>query len=139
MKADLEAYLTANLPADIFVVDVVVSKNNNHINVYLDGDAGLNVDTCGKVSRELEAWLDEADQIPQQYTLNVSSAGVDQPLNKRRQFPKNVNRNLKVKTSATEYSGKLVLIDSGNLVLKTDKQKTVPLAFEDVKDARVEI
>jgi ribosome maturation factor RimP len=50
-----------------------------------------------------------------------------------------VNRNLKVRTLTTEYSGKLVLIDNDNLVLKTDKRKTVPLAFEDVKDARVEI
>jgi Uncharacterized protein conserved in bacteria len=139
MKADLEAYLTANLPDGIFVVDITVGKNNSHINIYLDGDAGLNVDTCGKVSRELETWLDEANQIPQQYTLNVSSAGVDQPLNKRRQFRKNVNRNLKVKTLTTEYTAKLVLVDNDNLVLKTDKGKAVPLAFEDVKDARVEI
>ena len=139
MEAELKSYLTANLPADIFVVDVSLSKNNSHVNIYLDGDAGLDVDTCGKVSRDLELWLDETEHVPQEYTLNVSSAGIDQPLNKRRQFRRNVNRNLRVKTTATEFAGKLILVDNTNLMLKTDKRQVVPLSFEEITEAKVEI
>lgn len=139
MKSRIETFLQDHLPSDLFVVAVTVSKSNNHINVYLDGDAGVTVDACGMVSRQLEGWLDEEAEVPQQYTLNVNSAGVDQPLVRWRQFRKNVNRHVSAKTLSGTYGGKLVLVDEHTLILKTDKNKTVPLTFDNLQEAKVEI
>jgi len=41
---------------------------------------GVTVDECAKVSRGLEPWLDELEQLPERYVLEVSSPGVDRPL-----------------------------------------------------------
>lgn len=139
MKTRILAYLEKHLPSDLFIVGVTLSKTNNHINVYLDGDAGITVDTCGKISRELESWLDEADEIPQEYTLNVSSAGLDHPLVNERQFKKNVNRNLSVQTVEAIYKGQLVLAGADGLMLKVPKKHPIPFKYSEIQEAKVEI
>ena len=47
---------------------------------------GVTVDECARVSRGLEAWLDELEQLPDRYVLEVSSPGVDRPLVRDRDF-----------------------------------------------------
>ena len=47
---------------------------------------GVTVDECAKVSRALEPWLDAHPGVPERYVLEVSSPGVDRPLNRRRDF-----------------------------------------------------
>ncbi len=47
---------------------------------------GVEIDECAKVSRGLEPWLDEHDDVPARYMLEVSSPGVDRPLHKDRDF-----------------------------------------------------
>lgn len=47
---------------------------------------GVTVDDCGRVSRALEAYLDERADLPETYVLEVSSPGVERPLVKRRDF-----------------------------------------------------
>ena len=44
------------------------------------GDPSVTVDDCVRVSRALEGWLDEHDEIPERYVLEVSSPGVERPL-----------------------------------------------------------
>jgi ribosome maturation factor RimP len=48
--------------------------------------SGVTVDDCARVSRELEPWLDAHASLPDRYVLEVSSPGVERPLNKRRDF-----------------------------------------------------
>lgn len=48
--------------------------------------SGVTVDDCAKVSRALEAWLDERPDLPERYVLEVSSPGVDRPLLKDRDY-----------------------------------------------------
>src|SRR5580765_4587343 len=43
-------------------------------------DDGVTVDECAKVSRDLSAIFDVEDVVPGQYTLEVSSPGLDRPL-----------------------------------------------------------
>lgn len=47
---------------------------------------GVTVDECAKVSRALEPWLDEHEQLSERYVLEVSSPGVDRPLVRSRDF-----------------------------------------------------
>ncbi len=44
------------------------------------GDPPVTLDDCARVSRALECWLDEHDEIPERYVLEVSSPGVERPL-----------------------------------------------------------
>ncbi len=58
---------------------------------------GVSVDDCAVVSRALEAWLDEHEALPERYTLEVSSPGVDRPLVRERDFVRFSGENVAVK------------------------------------------
>ncbi|MDD7276333.1 MAG: ribosome assembly cofactor RimP, partial [Bacteroidales bacterium] len=61
--------------SDKFVVNVSISKNNV-IGLYLDSDSSVTIDDCVKVSRYINERL---DRDVEDYELNVSSAGIDEP------------------------------------------------------------
>jgi ribosome maturation factor RimP len=48
--------------------------------------SGVTVDECARVSRALEPWLDEHEELPERYVLEVSSPGVERPLVRGRDF-----------------------------------------------------
>lgn len=80
-----------------FVVEVTISKHKPYkVSVILDGDQGINIDQCSELSRALSADLDQGDLIQENYLLEVGTPGLDQPLKLKRQYVKNVGRNLKV-------------------------------------------
>ncbi len=59
--------------------------------------SGVTVDDCVRVSRALEPWLDEHPEVPERYTLEVSSPGVERPLHRRRDFLRFVGSEVVVK------------------------------------------
>src|SRR4051794_17834098 len=74
---------------DQFLVDVIVSSRNvSKITVIIDGDHGVTIDDCGKISRALSEKLDalNLDTGTASYVLEVSTPGLDHPLKLRRQF-----------------------------------------------------
>ncbi len=50
------------------------------------GKGGVTVDQCAEVSRALEPWLEAKPEIPERYTLEVSSPGVERPLTRERDW-----------------------------------------------------
>ena len=50
------------------------------------GEPPVTVDDCARVSRELESWLDEHEEIPERYVLEVSSPGLERPLTRTRDW-----------------------------------------------------
>jgi ribosome maturation factor RimP len=93
--------------SDIFLVDVVLrgERTSKVIEVYVDTDTGISLDECSRISRELSATLDETDIMTGRYRLDVSSPGLDRPLQLRRQYEKNIGRLCRV--IAEENGGKI--------------------------------
>ncbi len=130
---------------DIFVVDIKVSAANA-IRVVLDADSGLSIDKCVAISRQVEHNL---DRDAEDFSLEVTSFGLTQPLKLKRQYIKNTGRNLNIRlTDGTTLKGKLVNVDDNILHLektltKKEIKEGVDAAFtvdiEDVKEAKVEI
>lgn len=131
-----------------FLVDVVASsKNLSKITVIIDGDHGVTIDDCGNVSRELSARLDEMDFGIGRYVLEVTTPGLDQPLKLRRQYAKNVGRNLKVhRRDKSILSGKLSRTDEQGIVLvqevkegRNRSEKELTITFDDIEKAFVTV
>ena len=81
--ADLRKLLQPPVVAlgfELVDVELAGSHHSPTLRVYIDGPAGVNVDDCARVSRQLSALLDVEDPLPGQYTLEVSSPGLDRPL-----------------------------------------------------------
>src|ERR1700759_5535101 len=81
---------------DIFIVNIKVKPINN-IKVYLDADSGFSIDKCTSVNRKLYALIEEGGMFPAgDFSLEVSSPGVDEPLHQMRQYKKNIGRKVAV-------------------------------------------
>lgn len=113
MKEKVEALVAKALQKNegLFLIDLSISPTNQ-IRVVLDGDTGVTVQDCIDFSREIEHNLDRDEE---DFSLEVLSAGVSEPLLQVRQYKKNVGRKLKVKTTEGETI-------EGDLVEATEEQ-----------------
>src|SRR5690606_30066500 len=94
------AQLTESAVKDrnIYLVDVVVSPGNR-IRIEIDRDEGLSVNDCAFVSRFIEQNLDREQE---DFEIQVSSPGLDQPFKILRQYRKNIGRKVEVVTKNGE-------------------------------------
>ena len=93
------------LDTDIFLVNFQVKPTNNY-KVYLDSDSGFTLEKSMKVNRQLRRAIEEAGIYPEgNYSLEVSSPGIDAPLKLRRQYQKNIGRKLEIELEQEEANG----------------------------------
>lgn len=98
---------------DCFVVEVTVAPDNR-INVEIDSDTGVDIDTCARITRAIEA---RYDRDVEDYELEVGSAGLTAPLKIRRQYEKNIGNDVEVLTrDGRKLTGRLTAVsDDGNI------------------------
>ncbi len=133
--------------ASHFVVEVVIGKHKPYkVSVFVDGDQGITIDHCSNLSRALSEDLDKLDLIADNYTLEVGTPGLDQPLKLKRQFVKNIGRNLKVvKKDKTILQGKLAAVSEEGVTLEVEQKekgkkaeiKPVEIPFSEIEKAIV--
>ena len=89
-------------PMGIEVVDVEFKQGRSpSLTVYIDTENGVDLDTCEKYHRAIDAPLDELDPtFGAAYTLNVSSPGLDRPLKTERDFSRAQGKKVEVKLYA---------------------------------------
>ena len=130
-----------------YLVQVKVSPANN-IKVFLDGDDGITIEKCIKINRALYRHLEEQQTFPaDDFSLEVSSSGVGEPLLLHRQYVKNIGRFVEVKTNDDqELEGELKAVSETEMVLQTTTGKGKKLeikehniAFSNIKSTTVQI
>lgn len=127
----------------LFIVKVILkgTVGNQRLIVLLDGDQGVTIDQCGSVSRKLAEVIEERGLIEDKYFLEVSSAGVDFPLQYVRQYKKNIGRSLKVDLKdGTTVSGELQEVNDEMIVLveKVKKEtKSHQVKFNEINKSMV--
>jgi ribosome maturation factor RimP len=81
---------------EYFLVEVRIRPTNN-ITVFLDGDKGISIERCVAYNRQLYKQIEETGLFPaDDFSLEVSSPGLDEPLKLLRQYKKNVGRKVEV-------------------------------------------
>lgn len=139
--------VTRNLSPDKFIVEVLIfgKKIPKRVLVIIDGDAGVTIDDCADISRKLSKELENPSFFGgENYILEVSTPGLDQPLKLRRQFQKNIGRNLKVKLQESQEEGKLREVTEDHIVILQEKgtgkkkeEKEVRIPFAEIDKAFV--
>lgn len=89
------------------------------IQLYLDSDEAVTYEHCVKISRFLEAEIEEHGWLGEKYTLDVSSAGVGSPLLLKRQYYKNIGRNVtvEVKDDHKHIKGELAEVTDSHITV----------------------
>lgn len=132
----------------LFLIDLAFLPGNK-IKVVVDGDSGISLKECIRISRNIEHNLDREED---DFALEVTSPDISEPLKVNRQYIKNINRVLEVKTDDRIIEGTLkeVTDDSIKLVWKAREpkeigkgkvtvEKAVTIAHKDIAEAKVKI
>ena len=106
-------------------IEYISAGNNSILRLFIDHDNGIDVDDCAEVSRQVGAILDVEDPISSEYSLEVSSPGVDRPLFEIKHFETVIGETVNVKLSIPlngrrKFKGQLVAIDNNNLIIEVD-------------------
>ncbi|MES2704032.1 MAG: ribosome maturation factor [Bacteroidota bacterium] len=130
---------------DVFIVNIKVKPVNN-IKVFLDADSGFSIEKCSSVNKRLYAEIEATEMFPDgNFSLEVSSPGVDEPLLQRRQYTKNIGRKVTVTDNEdAEHTGILKEVTEEQLVIeiKQPKNKGVTISeipFSNIKKTVVQI
>lgn len=119
----LETLLTpivVDLGCELWACEYLIQGKHSLVRLYIDKPEGITLDDCEKVSREVSVLLDVQSPIASQYTLEVSSPGLDRPLCKKEHFQR--------------YIGSLVLVKIKNPI---DKRRKITGLLSAVDDATV--
>ena len=132
----------------LFLIDLNFGTEGS-IKVIVDGDSGVPLSECIRISRHVEHNLDRENE---DFSLEVTTPNITDPITDPRQYTKNIDRTLKVKTAEKSFEGKLIEVSDQGITLfwKTrepkpigkgkitvEKQQTIPLI--DIREAKVKI
>ena len=131
----------------LFVVEVMIKPTNN-IKVFIDGDQGISIEKLVQYNRRLYRDFEESNMFPNgDFSLEVSSPGLDEPLKLYRQYVKNIGRFVEVtENEGDKKTGKLITATEIEIVIEEQKgkgkkmeivQHTIP--FEKIKITKVQI
>lgn len=93
--------------------------------VYIDNEAGINVDDCASCSRQISAIMDVEDPITSEYSLEVSSPGVERPLFTSAHFQQFKGENVKIKLHSgvngkRNFHGKINAVNNNSIQIEVD-------------------
>ncbi len=136
------------LNESLYLIELSISVNNK-VQVVVDGDNGVSLSECIRISKVIN---DNFDREVEDFSLEVTTPDISHPLKVKRQYIKNLNRILKVKTAEEEIEGTLVTADEDKIVLQwkarepkpvgkgnVTVEKTVTLEYREIKEAKVKI
>jgi len=140
--------LTASLGVELVELEYMREGRHMVLRLFIDKDGGVSLDDCSAVSRELAAVLDIEDIIPDKYTLEVSSPGLNRPLKTRSHYESYTGRLVKIKTFETlpddagnlrkTFLGELLGISGDLIRLKLQEGQTASIPFAAVAKANLE-
>ncbi len=115
--------------------DIVFKKEGSTwvLRIYIDKDSGIGIDDCVDMTKTINPVLDKLDPIPQEYTLEVSSPGINRKLSKPGHFEAFIGAPVTAKLirpledGTKELTGQLIKEDNGCIELQLDDETSVTI------------
>lgn len=122
-------------------VEYKPASGQSLLRIYIDHEDGINVDDCAKVSRQISAVLDVEDPISGEYTLEVSSPGLDRPLFVAEHYQQFQGERIKCKlrmplNGRRNFTGRLLEANEKSIILSIDNE-SVELFIDDIEKANL--
>jgi ribosome maturation factor RimP len=130
-----------------FLVDLRIKPTNN-IKVFIDADQGISIDKLVQLNRKLYKDIEESNFFPNgDFSLEVSSPGLDEPLRMVRQYRKNIGRYVEVmQQDGSRIEGKLLEVAEDGILVESEtgknKKKQVvqhTILFDHIKTTKIQI
>lgn len=115
-------------------LELALGGRDGLVRIFIDKDGGIDIEDCEAVSRQVSAILDVEDPLPGQYTLEVSSPGLDRTLTKPAHFQRFMGEDVRVKLrfpleGRRNFRGALKSADEEHIEVEVDGEShSLPLA-----------
>ena len=138
--------LLANHPSH-FLVEIKIKPTNN-VKVFIDGDEGVILSDLMMYNRKLHKQLEESNLFGDgDFSLEVSSPGLDEPLKLFRQYKKNTGRFVDITLNeGSKKEGKLIEVTNDGVMIETEKGKgknkevkKESILFDQIKNTKIQI
>lgn len=131
------------LSIELVHIEIVNTSHGQTVRVFIDKENGVTHEDCSAVSFEIEKILDEKDLIPNAYTLEVSSPGIERGLYRLKDFEKFVDNLAKIRTHSAingqrNFSGKIIKVRGEEIVFDDKTNGMVEIPFDFIKKANLE-
>lgn len=139
--AELVEPAVSGLGFEFWGLEYLPQRNHAMLRIYIDGPNGITVDDCALVSRQVSAVLDVEDPIQSEYTLEVSSPGLDRPLFRLDQYARYGGEKVVIRLRVPferrrNFSGTLIGIEGEDVVVHVDDHEYL-LPFETIDKAHI--
>lgn len=138
---ELVAPIANALGYDLWGIEYVSHAKQTLVRIYIDSANGIDVDDCAKLSRQVSSVFDVEDPIMGEYSLEVSSPGMDRPLFTLEQFGRYIGEQVKVRLrmpyeGRKNFSGKMTGIEGEDIVVVLDGHEYL-LPFDLIDKAHI--
>jgi ribosome maturation factor RimP len=136
--------VAADLGLEVVEVELKGGGKARTLRIYIDKAGGVTLDDCANVSREVSTILDVEDVVPGgQYTLEVSSPGLDRKLVKPADYERFAGSRVKLQTreavnGSRHFEGRLQGLKDGRVALEIPAKKKIPASELEVELSNVE-
>ena len=140
LESRLLEMLTAPVEAlgyQLWGIEYVQAGKHSILRIFIDSENGINIEDCAETSRQASAVLDVEDPISTEYTLEVSSPGVDRPLFTAAQYARYVGEDVKLQLTmpvggSRNLKGAVIQVEGQMLTVKVDGKELV-VALDNIR------
>ncbi|WP_179953249.1 ribosome maturation factor RimP [Desulfobotulus mexicanus] len=138
---DLAQPLLESQGLELVLADLVTEDGHRILRLLLDKSGGITLDDCARFAKEFGYLLDIHINIPGQYSLEVSSPGINRPLVQPRDFERFAGETIKLRTHTNidgqrNFRGELLGITEDQVNIKL-AEKTVAIPYMEIHSARL--
>jgi ribosome maturation factor RimP len=135
--------VTAREGLELVHWETVGPRNHFVLRIFIDKPGGVNLGDCERVSNQVGMLFDVEDVIPNQYTLEVSSPGIERGLYKQADYERFSGSRVKLKTTEPvngqrNFKGTLLGINGDIISLEADVAGRIEIPFEQIAKANIE-
>lgn len=127
---------------ELLGVEYLAQGKHSRLRVYIDSPAGIGLEDCESVSHQVSGVLDVDDPIRGQYSLEVSSPGLDRPLFQPEHFARFVGQRVKLRLQQPRdgqrnFHGRIAQVENGEIYISVDDGSKLAFSVEDIDKANL--
>jgi ribosome maturation factor RimP len=139
---EMIAPIVLSLGCEFWGLEYLTQGRYTTLRIYIDSPHGVSIDQCEKVSRQVSAVMDVEDPIQGEYTLEVSSPGMDRPLYKAAQYARYVGELVSLRLRIARdgrrrFKGKILKVENNEVLIVVDEKECL-FAIDAIDKANIE-
>ncbi len=133
--------VVSSLNCELWGLEYLTQGKYTTLRLYIDASEGVTLEDCEKVSRQVSAVMDVEDPIDGEYTLEVSSPGMDRPLYTLEQYARYIGEmvNLRLRLARDgrrKFKGKILAVEGDQVRVAVDDKEYL-LAVDSIDKANI--